>query len=619
MTQGAFSQRKTAGSVFILLGVALLGSHHLYAQDAVGVMRDITAKQVVYDMKIGWNLGNTMDASPGETGWGSPVTTQEMIDAVKAMGFKTVRIPVTWNSHIGPAPDYTIDKAWLDRVEAIVNYVLKDGMYAIVNTHHDGWIRLTTAGQEQGIAEAAKVWAQIATRFKDYSDYLILETFNEPKQSVNQYTGGTPEARAILNAYHLASVNAIRATGGNSDKRFIMCCTHAATPSDAAINDLVIPNNDPRIIVSIHTYYPGGLSFGNQNSWGTDADKAAMRRELDREAKDVASKGSGAAVIGEWGSVSRVDLASRVAHAEYYAQQARLRGMTSIWWDNGGRDFGILDRRASPVSWTWPTIAQALVRGAESASEPPKEDKTKSPPKELTVDLGGGVKLEMVLIPAGEFMMGSPDSDKSAASDEKPQHRVRITKPFYLGKYPVTQEQWTALMGDNPSYFKGPKNPVEEVSWDDCLQFLRRLNEKAGGGTWQFPTEAQWEYACRAGSTTKYCFGDDESGLGEYGWYDKNSGGKPHSVGEKKPNAWGLYDMHGNIWQWCEDWYDSGYYAHSPTDDPAGPATGSERVSHGGCWFSPARSARSANHGRIEPEHRGSHLGFRVSLAPADK
>jgi formylglycine-generating enzyme required for sulfatase activity len=241
---------------------------------------------------------------------------------------------------------------------------------------------------------------------------------------------------------------------------------------------------------------------------------------------------------------------------------------------------------------------------------------TKEMPKELAADLGGGVKLEMVLIPAGEFMMGSPDSDRGAANDEKPQHRVRITQPFYMGKYPVTQEQWTAVMGDNPSFFKGPKNPVEWVSWEDCLVFLRRLNEKAGMGKWEFPTEAQWEYACRAGSTTIFCFGDDESGLGDYGWYDKNSGGKPHPVGEKKPNPWGLYDMHGNVWQWCRDWYDPAYYAYSPTDDPTGPETGTDRVSHGGCWFSPARSARSANHGRIEAAHHGSHLGFRAALAP---
>ena len=125
------------------------------------------------------------------------------------------------------------------------------------------------------------------------------------------------------------------------------------------------------------------------------------------------------------------------------------------------------------------------------------------------MDLGGGVKLEMVLIPAGEFMMGSPDSDKDACGGEKPQHRVRITKPFYLGKYLVTQEQWEAVMGNNPSHFKGPKNPVEKVSWEDCQQFLGKLNAKSrpGGGKFQLPTEAQWEYACRAGSTTLYCFG----------------------------------------------------------------------------------------------------------------
>jgi len=168
--------------------------------------------------------------------------------------------------------------------------------------------------------------------------------------------------------------------------------------------------------------------------------------------------------------------------------------------------------------------------------------------KKLTFDLGKGIKLEIVLIPAGEFLMGSPDSEKEKFDCEKPQHRVRITKRFYLGKYLVTQEQWEAVMGSNSSYFKGPKIPVEAVSWDDCQQFLGKLNAKsaAGAGKFVLPSEAQWEYACRAGSETRYCFGDDEKQLGEFAWYDENSGKKPHPVGEKKPNAWALFDMHGN-------------------------------------------------------------------------
>ena len=237
------------------------------------------------------------------------------------------------------------------------------------------------------------------------------------------------------------------------------------------------------------------------------------------------------------------------------------------------------------------------------------------------VDLGNDVKLEMVLIPAGEFLMGSSDSDKDAAPDKKPQHRVRITKPFYLGKYLVTQEQWEVVMGGNPSHFKGPKNPVEQVSWDDCQKFLGKLNKRQGSpaGKFALPTEAQWEYACRVGSTTRYYFGNDEARLGDYAWYGKNSDSKAHPVGEKKPNAFGLYDMHGNVWEWCQDWLENGYYATSPTDDPGGPPSGSSRVFRGGSWNSPAEECRSAYRTCGEPGFRNFHVGLRVSRVPADR
>jgi formylglycine-generating enzyme required for sulfatase activity len=228
--------------------------------------------------------------------------------------------------------------------------------------------------------------------------------------------------------------------------------------------------------------------------------------------------------------------------------------------------------------------------------------------------------MKLTLIPAGEFMMGSPDSDKDAYPDEKPQHRVRITRPFYLGVYPVTQAEYERVMGGNPSYFTGDANrPVEQVSWDDAVEFCRKLSEKEGR-TYRLPTEAEWEYACRAGSTTRYCSGDDEVSLGEYAWYEDNSGPGvgTHPVGEKRPNAWGLYDMHGNEWEWCQDWDDDGYYAKSPVDDPRGPGTGSDRVCRGGCWHDPAGPCRSADRRIAAPGRRLSYLGFRASLVPAD-
>jgi formylglycine-generating enzyme required for sulfatase activity len=239
---------------------------------------------------------------------------------------------------------------------------------------------------------------------------------------------------------------------------------------------------------------------------------------------------------------------------------------------------------------------------------------TKGPTKELAVDLGGGVKMEMVLVPAGSFMMGSDER-----TCDKPVHKATITKPFYLGKYEVTQEQWEAVMGSNPSGFKGPKNPVETVSWDDCQVFLVKLNAKTGGqgGKFVLPTEAQWEYACRAGSTTQYCFGDDEARLRDHAWYRANSESKTHPVGKKKPNAWGLYDMHGNVWEWCQDWY--GAYGAEAVTDPSGPATGSTRVFRGGNWFYPAKLCRSAPRYFYEPGRRSHALGLRVALVPADK
>ncbi len=238
------------------------------------------------------------------------------------------------------------------------------------------------------------------------------------------------------------------------------------------------------------------------------------------------------------------------------------------------------------------------------------------PKKTVDFDLGGGVKMDLVLLGPGSFMMGDPKGEK----DEKPVHKVTISKSFYMGKFDVTQEQWQGVMGGNPSHFKGARNPVDSVSWEACQAFIKKLNEKfaASGATFSLPTEAQWEYACRAGASTRYGFGDEEARLGEYGWFETNAGGQTHPVGEKKPNAWGLYDMQGNLWQWCADWYDGSYYKKSPATDPTGPSEPggpsgvSSRALRGGCWGDPASCCRCACRYCLPPWFCVYSYGLRV-------
>jgi len=228
----------------------------------------------------------------------------------------------------------------------------------------------------------------------------------------------------------------------------------------------------------------------------------------------------------------------------------------------------------------------------------------------LSFDLGGGAKMEFVLIRPGSFLMGDADG----LEDERPVHKVTISQPFYLGKYAVTQQQWEAVTGSNPSDFKGPQNPVESVDWVDCQAFLQKLNEKFGatGVKFALPTEAQWEYACRAGGNGKFSFGDAEGQLAEYAWFRDNSKGTTHPVGEKKPNAWGLYDMHGNVCQLCADWHANDYYGQSPAADPAGVLTGYHHVMRGGCFDDTAEHCRAAYRNKNDPADRNHDLGLRV-------
>ena len=226
--------------------------------------------------------------------------------------------------------------------------------------------------------------------------------------------------------------------------------------------------------------------------------------------------------------------------------------------------------------------------------------------------------LEMIWCPPGKFLMGSPETEPGREPDET-QHEVTLTRGFWISRYHVTQEQWMKLMGKNPSHFtkSGPRAPVEQIAWDEAMTFCSTLGNEPDGLIYTLPTEAQWEYACRAGTRGPYA-GRSLNGLG---WYSNNSSGKTHPVGEKRANPWGIQDMHGNVWEWCLDFY--GDYPTGPQTDPVGPKEAERRVSRGGCWSSYRYSSRSAYRGRLGPGYtpvgRVKEKGFRPVLTLASK
>ncbi|MFA4987493.1 MAG: formylglycine-generating enzyme family protein, partial [Candidatus Brocadiia bacterium] len=264
-------------------------------------------------------------------------------------------------------------------------------------------------------------------------------------------------------------------------------------------------------------------------------------------------------------------------------------------------------------------VVVTQMREAEKREEAPKTEEERK--KEAMRDQMENAPFPLIAISPGTFMMGS---DKGS-DDEKPAHKVTLTHAFLMGATEVTQAQYRSVTNASPSSFKGDDLPVEQVSRNDAMEFCRKLTaaeRKKGnlpaGMEYRLPTEAEWEYCCRAGSTTTYCFGDDEGPLGDYAWFDKNAKSTTHPVGIKKPNAWGLYDMHGNVWEWCHDWYADKYQAGSQTD-PVGPATGDSQMMRGGSWLNDEGYCRSANRlrgtlvSRLTPDVRNYYaIGFRV-------
>ena len=228
----------------------------------------------------------------------------------------------------------------------------------------------------------------------------------------------------------------------------------------------------------------------------------------------------------------------------------------------------------------------------------------------LTVN---GVRYEFALVEAGTFTMGATAEQGSDAYDnEKPAHQVTLTKDYYMGKTEVTQALWKAVMGNNPAGFKGDNRPVEQVSWNDCQEFIRKLNSLTGK-TFRLPTEAEWEFAARGGNNSRHYKYSGSDNLHDVAWYYDNSSNTTHDVATKQPNELGIYDMSGNVWEWCQDRY--GAYSSNAQYDPAGPMSGSYRVSRGGSWVSVASYCRSSIRISSDPDGRGSYLGFRLCLS----
>ena len=230
----------------------------------------------------------------------------------------------------------------------------------------------------------------------------------------------------------------------------------------------------------------------------------------------------------------------------------------------------------------------------------------------LTIPVKNGISIEMVKVEAGSFNMGATPEMKSPYKDEKPVHRVTMTNDYYIGKYEVTQALWQAVMGSNPSYFKGDDLPVEQVSWNDCQDFISKLNAMTGK-RFRLPSEAEWEYAARGGKKSRGYQYSGSNTLGDVAWYEGNSGSKPHAVGTKQPNELGIYDMTGNVYEWCQDWY--GSYSSSPQTNPIGAVSGSSRVDRGGSWFFTAKHCRSSYRFNLTPGYRLNFLGLRLVLS----
>ncbi|MBQ9642526.1 MAG: glycoside hydrolase family 5 protein [Lachnospiraceae bacterium] len=338
-------------------------------------MRDLTPAELIAEMNTGWNLGNSLDAYDGtgldtETSWGNPATTKEMIDTISGRGFNVIRIPVTWGPHMGAAPDYTVDEEWMNRVQEVVDYAIDDGMFVILDSHHEeAWRILDDAHIEAVSAQHIALWTQIAERFKDYGDHLIFDGLNEPrvKDGPNEWNGGTSEGRACLTRLNQEFVDTVRATGGNNEKRLLLITSFASSAVIQTIGSLKIPEDD-HIAVSIHAYTPYGFTYKVDADWALSEWDGSHNYEIDKVISDLKriflDKGI-PVLITEYGAQNKdgndEDVARWVTH---YLEEAKENGIVCVWWDNGcytdgNEQFAIFNRH--DCTWYSEPVVDAIM------------------------------------------------------------------------------------------------------------------------------------------------------------------------------------------------------------------------------------------------------------------
>jgi endoglucanase len=349
-------------------------------------MKNISSLELVKNMKIGWNLGNTLDAqcidslnyskdqTASETCWCNVKTTKALYTKLSSLGFNTFRIPTTWSGHFGSGPQYKINAIWMKRVHEVVDYALSTGGYAILNIHHETWNYAFSNNLSNAKTILVAIWKQIADEFKNYDEHLIFEGMNEPRKvgSSVEWTGGDNEGWSFVNEMNGLFVKTIRATGGNNALRHLMIPTYAASINDNATSHFKLPSNDNKLIVSLHSYNPYNFALNTGNG---AVNKFSDTSEVDwiiSNIKNTFINKNIPVIIGELGAINRNNEAERAKWGKYYISKAKSIGVPCILWDNGvfsgsGETFGLINRSSLQV--TFPTLVNNLISAAGANSK----------------------------------------------------------------------------------------------------------------------------------------------------------------------------------------------------------------------------------------------------------